>query len=58
MPPKVDEDLCTGCGRCEEVCPAGVFKIVDSISKVKNPDECTECGSCVDECPVEAIKLE
>ncbi|MBM4237116.1 MAG: 4Fe-4S dicluster domain-containing protein, partial [Euryarchaeota archaeon] len=52
------EDQCTGCGKCEEVCPAGVFKMVDEISKVEEPDECTECGACVDECPSEAINLE
>jgi NAD-dependent dihydropyrimidine dehydrogenase PreA subunit len=58
MPPKVDEGRCTGCSKCEGVCPAGVYKIVDNLSKVENPEECTECGACVDECPSEAIELE
>jgi NAD-dependent dihydropyrimidine dehydrogenase PreA subunit len=58
MPPKIDEDRCTGCGKCEEICPAGVFRIEEDLSKVENPEECTECGACVDECPSEAIELE
>ena len=60
MRPIVDEDLCIGCGRCEETCP-GVFEVGDDgFSHVVGPDRCTEAGCCedaADECPVDAISL-
>ncbi|MGD0056253.1 MAG: 4Fe-4S binding protein [Methanomassiliicoccales archaeon] len=57
MPPRVDENRCTGCGKCEEVCPARVYRIIDRLSKVEGAEECTECGACMDECPSKAIEL-
>jgi ferredoxin len=56
----VDEELCTGCGLCEEVCP-DVFE-VDEIAKVKvNPvpeDAEDSCREAADGCPVDAISVE
>ena len=60
MPAKVDEDLCTGCGLCEEICPA-VFELGDDgLSHVigdceENMDCCQEAA---DSCPVGAIIIE
>jgi ferredoxin len=60
MRPTVDEDLCIGCGRCEETCPA-VFRLGDDgVSHVIGSDRCAEAGCCedaADECPVDAISL-
>ncbi len=57
--PKVDHNLCIGCGVCFSVCPANptVFVIKDGKSWVAHPEACTECGTCVQNCPVQAIKL-
>ncbi len=56
MPAKVDQDACTGCGACAEICPADAIT-VDDTAKV-DAELCTECGACTEECPVEAITLE
>ncbi|HVN24217.1 MAG TPA: 4Fe-4S binding protein [Syntrophorhabdales bacterium] len=56
MPAKVDEETCTACGACAEVCPVDAITVEDS-AKI-DAEACTECGACVEECPVEAIKLE
>jgi ferredoxin len=59
--PKVDPDLCTGCGICEDICP-DVFEIGDDgISHVIDPNACDDAGCCeeaADECPEGAITLE
>lgn len=62
MIPTVDEDLCIGCGLCEEICPE-VFRLEDDgLSHVidEEPDE--EIWGLVreaaDACPVDAISVE
>ena len=57
----VDEDLCTGCGLCEETCPE-VFEMGDdSLAKVKVgvvPSEAEErCRQAAEGCPTEAIAI-
>ncbi len=59
---RVDEDLCIGCGRCEEICPA-VFHLNEDTGKsdVIDPDACEFVGCCEaawENCPVEAIFIE
>jgi len=60
MPVQVDVDLCTGCGLCEETCPA-VFKLDEDEGVCRavnaNPEgEDLECAKqAAEECPVEAI---
>ncbi|MBI5180725.1 MAG: ferredoxin [Nitrospirae bacterium] len=58
--PKVDEELCIGCGNCESLCP-NVFKVEeDQKSHVIDPKGCSECNcqEAADSCPVSAITLE
>lgn len=51
----VDEEKCTGCGQCADICPVDAIS-VDSGKAIIN-ELCVECGSCVTACPVEAISL-
>jgi Fe-S-cluster-containing hydrogenase component 2 len=57
MTAKVNEETCTGCGACVEVCPVDAIKMEEGKAVV-NSEECIDCGSCVGECPVEAISME
>ena len=52
-----DEEQCTGCGRCTEVCPHGVFFLGDRKAAVIDRDRCMECGACAKNCPVAAVKV-
>ena len=61
MKAKVDPDLCSGCGPCEEICPE-VFEVADDVATVK-VDEVPAgaedtCKQAVEECPSEAISIE
>ena len=62
------EELCTGCGKCFEVCssqvqfrkhePASVRSAIQ-VSKKEDGYEinvCNQCGECITYCPVEALK--
>jgi len=62
MKPVVDEDLCIGCGNCEDECP-DVFRIEDDgFSHVINDHPGEELYGCIrnaaDSCPVDAISIE
>jgi len=55
---RVDEEDCTSCGACVEICPVGAVSLNgDDLAEV-NADECIGCGLCADTCPVQAIRLE
>jgi len=53
---EVDEDLCIGCGTCEERCNMDAVHVEDAISHVDKM-RCIGCGVCVPTCTSEAIKL-
>jgi ferredoxin len=61
MKAKVNEELCTGCGPCEETCPE-VFKIDGDVATVtveQVPAEVEEtCREAMENCPTEAITIE
>jgi heterodisulfide reductase subunit A2 len=56
----VDESICHGCGRCEEICPFSAPKIVTKdgvlVSSI-NEALCKGCGACAVVCPTGAVSI-
>jgi adenylylsulfate reductase, subunit B len=59
MPPVIKKDICTGCGKCVDVCPSDVFWGTEkgATPSVSYPNECWHEGACVADCPVGAVSL-
>ncbi len=55
---KLDEDKCTGCGACIEVCPHEVLVMNSHRVRIRNRDACMECGACSRNCPFGAVSVE
>jgi len=55
---KLDEEKCTGCGMCLDVCPHEVFKMNTRHAEIRDRDACMECGACALNCPVKAITVD
>lgn len=58
----IDEDRCSGCGVCLEVCPHAVFAFRESERGAKRPEirnreRCMECGACAVNCQRKAIAV-
>ena len=56
--PVVDQEKCTGCEECVDICPVDVYEMVDGKSSPVNAEECVGCDSCVEVCPEGAITVE
>jgi len=52
-----DLERCTGCGRCMEVCPHGVFDLEEGKARIVERDLCMECGACALNCQAEALTV-
>lgn len=52
IPKTIDEDLCTQCAICKQICPVGAV----NLDPVPVFDEnCFDCFNCIRECPEDAI---
>lgn len=51
---KVDQELCSGCGTCEALCPS-CFKLKDGKSQVVGEGDCAQQAA--DSCPESAITI-
>ena len=64
--PEVDEENCTGCGKCVSACPVEAMTLVSANHPTRpklkkawlNEDLCLGCGVCVRNCSVDALHLQ
>jgi uncharacterized Fe-S center protein len=56
--PTVNPDICKGCARCSQWCPAGAIGVGENetISAI-DAEKCIGCGECTVTCPVHAIDI-
>ncbi len=59
MPPVINQELCTGCGTCADICPMNVFEqdAPKTEPRVAYGEECWHCNACVLDCPKKAVSL-
>jgi ferredoxin len=50
---RIDQDKCTGCGGCIDLCPVIAISMIDDRVLIDN-NTCTECKICVKACPINA----
>lgn len=55
---KIDEDKCTGCGKCVSPCAEGAIQIIDGKAKVVSDELCDGMGFCLGVCPEGALTIE
>jgi NAD-dependent dihydropyrimidine dehydrogenase PreA subunit len=53
----LNAEICTGCGRCMEVCPHCVFRMENKKAVIQDRDLCMECGACEKNCEFGAVRV-
>ncbi|MDB5533556.1 MAG: ferredoxin, partial [Hyphomicrobiales bacterium] len=51
----IDENSCTQCGKCGEICPLDVFDKSAAAVSIARVEDCTSCMNCELYCPQDAI---
>ncbi len=52
----LEQDLCVGCGTCQDRCQMDALRMVDDLA-VLDANRCIGCGLCVTTCPSGALTL-
>ncbi|OQY20765.1 MAG: hypothetical protein B6I34_08420 [Anaerolineaceae bacterium 4572_32.1] len=55
--PKINLELCNGCGACVSTCPSQAVALIDGRPVIVHPQDCAYCGDCEELCPEGAISL-
>ncbi|MBN1264715.1 MAG: 4Fe-4S binding protein [Anaerolineales bacterium] len=53
---QVQEDLCSGCESCVDICPFEAISVADGLAQVDQA-RCMGCGVCVSQCTQGALEL-
>ncbi|MFO7170714.1 MAG: 4Fe-4S binding protein [Chloroflexota bacterium] len=53
--PIIDLRRCTGCGKCEELCPTHAVAVQGGKATIVRPQDCSFCEICESYCPEGAI---
>lgn len=53
----VDEEKCTGCSECVDICPDDVYELQNEKSVPVRAEDCSGCESCIEVCEEEAITV-
>jgi Pyruvate/2-oxoacid:ferredoxin oxidoreductase delta subunit len=51
----IDEEKCTGCGKCIPDCPEGALRIIEGKARLVSDLFCDGLGACIGTCPEGAI---
>lgn len=54
----IDEDKCTGCGKCVAPCAEGAIQIMNGKARVVSEELCDGMGFCIGICPEGALTVE
>lgn len=54
---QLDPAKCTGCSKCTQVCPRGVFEMRDKKAHILDINDCMECGACALNCKHGALAV-
>ncbi len=61
LSPRVDPEICRGCGRCVEICPFNAIELLPNADETYTArvirHNCVGCGGCVGRCPVTAMDM-
>ena len=55
IPIYIDPKLCTGCGKCIDVCPEDCIEGKPAYIHLISEFECSKCGKCIEACEEKAI---
>ena len=55
---KIDQEKCTGCGKCIPSCPEGALQLIDGKARLVSDLYCDGLGACIGDCPEDAITIE
>ena len=53
--PWVDQEKCTGCEVCVDVCPVDTIYMNEEVAEI-DMDNCIRCGKCHSACPQDAVR--
>ena len=53
---ELSEDLCTGCGMCEEACKEGAITLAEGVPHI-DAEKCIGCCDCIRACQADALSI-